>query len=100
MSKEHPDRCCPEHTRARLRIAFNPKGGTFNACPVEGCRYTWSDRDQRYFGPGLTVSAAGMRHRTLLNLIGTHRLSIAEAQAMIDSGDDIRDVYELSNAAE
>lgn len=92
---EHPVRTCPCHREA-LVLRFTPAGASFWGCRLfeaEGCRYSWSDRDGRYFHPGLTSRPGGLRDRTMLRLV-EEGLTVEEAKALME-GQDVREVASL-----
>lgn len=91
------DRRCCVHTDRVLVLRRNPNGSYFHACEEAGCPYTWSDRDNRYFGPALLKGRQGLRHAVLLSLL-TEGMSLDEAHEMLDRY-DLRDLLGLVQRA-
>ena len=83
---EHPCRNCPEHLLTRLVLRRNPKGGLFWGCTCPGCRYTWSDDHDRYFGPSILAEryrgGKSEKYRCFHELL-RHGFSVQEAHKVL-----------------
>lgn len=93
--KLHSSRRCPIHGGLLVeRHNSKAKGSIFHGCSeleTLGCKVSWSDRDQKFWGDPRVVARASSRHgrvvsrrETVLAFLVSKGLSSSEARRLVD----------------